>query len=125
MGTDTKAFIACSDDKTLAVVDMVLEYVRPLSSGFACFYGHFTDVISVDFKWRITDGTEARSLKIISGCSCDDQDVYEGEKIYLILACWGHSKEIMSGLAQHLKENLECRTWLCLNDSTDDFIELN
>lgn len=125
MGTDTKAFIACSDDKALAVLDLVLEYVRPLASGLTKFHGYSTDVISVDFKWRVTDGTEERSLKIISRCSCDDQDVYEGEKIYLSLGCWGHSKEIISGLAKHLKENLECRAWLCLNDSTDDFIELN
>ncbi len=125
MGTDTKVFIAYPDDKVLDVVDAVLDYVKPLSKGGPSYYGYDTEVIGVNFKWKLGEGTEDRSLKVISRCSCDNTDVYEGEKIYLILGCWGESKEIMSGLAQHLKEKLECRTWLCLNDSTDDFIELN
>jgi len=56
------------------------------------------------FTTNFTVNGEKRNLSINHSCSCEYEDIYDGDKIIFSLGCWGLSREIMMVVADSVKE---------------------
>jgi len=84
----------------------------------ASFYN--MSCISFDFK----NGDEnSRSLRMLTDCSCDYSDTYDGDKIIFSLGYWGSNDEIMQVVAKAVSAFGD--VYYDFNDCDDqDFVKL-
>jgi len=80
--------------------------------------GEFSDLQVICLNFGIG---EARALHIFPDCSCDNSEIYQGDKIIFSLGCWGKYKEIMEILINTLTELSD--VYYDFNDCDDeDFV---
>jgi len=80
---------------------------NPLNEGVKDFTNGISSITTHDFgsfTMNFTVYGQKRNLFITHDCSCDHEDVYDGDKIIFSLGYWGMSHEIMMVVADSVKE---------------------
>lgn len=92
--------------------------LKDFSNGISSIYTH--DFRSFNIVFTIND--ETRSLFITHNCSNDYSEIYEGDKIIFSLGHGGNYEEVMSTIAESIKEfgNIYYRD----NDFDGEFVKL-
>tara|TARA_Y100001956_G_scaffold4944_1_gene4465 strand:- start:22369 stop:22836 length:468 start_codon:yes stop_codon:yes gene_type:complete len=153
MSVDSKLFVTCGKDKLTEVMNSVIdslnvyqrtkldnywqnntdavnrihflrdedyrEQSKTYTNGVRGDFYNF-DVLSLTFG----NGDEnLRMLQVFPDCSCDYDDIYEGDKIIFSIGCWGMYDEIMKVVAKAVAPFGD--VYYDFNDCDDkDFIKL-
>lgn len=127
MSVDTKMFVTCGKDKLFDVMTSVIRELDTLSrykldeylieaglenrfqykkeehekkfTNGCHIHARSTNMISFDFG---VGDINLRSLNMFPDCSCDYDDIYDGEKIIFSIGHWGSYGEIMKSLYKAL-----------------------
>ena len=153
MSVNSKLFVTCGKERLFDVMQVVIETLNVYSrEKLDSYWKEHTDAVNrlhflthEDYKAQaeiFSNGTNTwcydfdvisvnfgcgdenkRTLNVFPDCSCDNEEVYSGDKIKFSIGHWGYHEEIMQLVGSRLKYFGE--VYYDHNDCDDeDFVKL-